>query len=250
MKIVIIEDETAAARNLQSLIGRVIPDGEVVRVLESISETVEWFAANACPDILFMDIHLADGNAFAIFDRIDIPCPVVFTTAYDEYALEAFKVNSIDYILKPIKEEELHRAIDKLQRLSGSELAARSSVVAEMARARDEQKVFLIPVRDKIIPLKISDVAFFYTADERVRAFDYKGGSFPMDRSLDRLLKGISEVDFFRANRQFIIAREAITEITVWFGSRLSPVLKVKTPERIVISKDRVREFKQWFKGS
>lgn len=249
MNVVIIEDETAAARNLAAMVGRVIPGAQIVATIESIAETVEWFGTNPCPDLLFMDIHLADGNAFGIFDRIDVPCPIIFTTAYDEYALEAFRVNSVDYLLKPIKETELVRAVGKLQRLSGAELAARNVSVAEMARERDDFRVFLIHVRDRIIPLKIEQVAFFYTTDERVRAFDFAGESYPMDRSLEKLLKGLSESDFFRANRQFIVAREAIADISVWFGSRLSLNLRVKTPERIVVSKDRVPEFKRWFRG-
>ncbi len=249
MKVVIIEDETAAARNLQAIISKVIPSAEVLATLESIGDTVEWFGAHRCPDLLFMDIHLADGESFRIFDRIDIPCPIIFTTAYDEYALEAFKVNSIDYLLKPIKEAELERAIEKLERLSKTELDQRKEGIVEMARNRDEQKVFLIPIRDKIVPLKIENVALFYTTDEKVRAFDYEGNPFPMDRSLDKLIKTLSDTDFFRANRQFIVARNAINDISVWFGSRLSLNLKVKAPERIVISKDRVPEFKRWFMG-
>ncbi len=118
-----------------------------------------------------------------------------------------------------------------------------------MVRSRDEQKVFLIPVRDKIIPLRREQVAFFYTADEKVKATDYEGESYPMDRSLDKLSKILSDNDFFRANRQFIVARDAISDINIWFGNRLSLNLKVKTPERIVISKDRVPEFKRWFMG-
>ncbi len=249
MKVVIIEDETAAARNLQAIIRSVIPEAEVVALLESIGESAEWLSSHPAPDLLFMDIHLADGESFRIFDRVDIPCPIIFTTAYDQYALEAFKVNSIDYLLKPIKEESLRRAIEKLRRLSGSELADRREGVAEMVRSRDEQKVFLIPVRDKIIPLRREQVAFFYTADEKVRATDYEGESYPMDRSLDKLSKILSDNDFFRANRQFIVARDAISDINIWFGNRLSLNLKVKTPERIVISKDRVPEFKRWFMG-
>ncbi len=244
MKIVIIEDETAATRGLQAVIRKVLPDAEVVAVLESVAESVEWFQENTAPDLLFMDIHLADGESFRIFESVEIPCPIIFTTAYDQYALEAFRVNSVDYLLKPIKEEELRRAIEKLQRLSGSELAEHHKKVAEL------QKTFLIPVRDKIIPLRVDQVAFFYTSGERVRAFDYEGDSFPMDRSLDKLLKLLSEDDFWRANRQFIVARGAIADISVWFGSRLSLNLKVKTPERIVVSKDRVSEFKRWFTES
>ncbi len=127
MKIVIIEDESAAARNLQAIARSVIPEAEVVALLESIEESVEWLGAHPAPDLLFMDIHLADGESFRIFDRVDIPCPIIFTTAYDQYALEAFKVNSIDYLLKPIKEEELRRAIEKLRRLTGSAIEGRAS---------------------------------------------------------------------------------------------------------------------------
>ena len=249
MKVLIIEDETAAARNLQAIIRKVIPEAQVVAMLESVEEGVEWFGSHPCPDLLLVDIHLADGESFRIFERVDVTCPVIFTTAYDQYALEAFRVNSIDYLLKPIKEEEVRRAIEKLRRLSHSEIAARREGIAEMARARDEQKMFLIPVRDKIIPLRVAEVAFFHTTDEKVRATDYSGAAYPMDRSLEKLSKVLSEGDFFRANRQFIVAREAIADINVWFGNRLSLNLKVKTPERIVISKDRVPEFKRWFTG-
>ncbi len=244
MRVVIIEDETAAARNLRAIVRNVIPEAEIVA-----EESVEWLSSHPVPDLLLVDIHLGDGESFRIFDRVDVPCPIVFTTAYDQYALEAFRVNSIDYLLKPIKEEELRRAIEKLRLLSGSEIAARREGIAELARSREEQKVFLIPVRDKIIPLGIKQVAFFYTTDEKVRATDYEGASYPMDRSLDKLLKILSDKDFFRANRQFIVAREAISDISVWFGNRLSLNLKVKTPETIVISKDRVPEFKRWFMG-
>jgi DNA-binding LytR/AlgR family response regulator len=249
MKTLIIEDETAAARNLRSIIKKVLPTAEVLATLESVAEAVEWFESNPAPDLVFMDIHLADGESFRIFERVDITSPIIFTTAYDEYALKAFAVNSIDYLLKPIKEEELKRAIEKLERLSQGELAERRAGIEEVARNAGELRVFLIPVRDKIVPLRVEDVAFFYTTDEKVRAFDREGNSYPMDRSLDKLMKVLSESDFFRANRQFIISRESVGDISVWFGSRLSINLKVKAPERIVISKDRVPEFKRWFVG-
>jgi DNA-binding LytR/AlgR family response regulator len=249
MNVVIIEDETAAARNLTAIIHKVIPGAQVVAMLESVEESVEWLGAHPAPDLLLVDIHLADGDSFRIFESVEVTCPVIFTTAYDQYALEAFRAGSIDYLLKPIKEEELRRAIEKLRRLSRTELARRQEDIIGVARAREEQKVFLIPVRDKIIPLKVEQVAFFYTADEKVRAFDFEGGSFPMDRSLDRLSKLLSEDDFFRANRQFIVARGAIADMGVWFGNRLTLNLRLKTPERIVISKDRVPEFKKWFVG-
>jgi DNA-binding LytR/AlgR family response regulator len=256
MTIVIIEDETAAARNLAAIVREVIPEAQITAVLESVEDSVEWLRAaesgkHRAPDLLLVDIHLADGESFRIFESVDVVCPIIFTTAYDQYALEAFKVNSIDYLLKPIKAEELRRAIEKLRRLSGSELAARGESISRIARDRsEEQKMFLIPVRDKIIPLRIEQVAFFYTTDEKVTATDHHGVSLPMDRSLDKLSRVLPEEDFFRANRQFIVARSAVTDISVWFGNRLSLNLKVKTPERIVISKDRVPEFKRWFTGA
>ncbi|MDR0907294.1 MAG: LytTR family DNA-binding domain-containing protein [Rikenellaceae bacterium] len=250
MKVLIIEDETAAACNLRSIIAKVLPTAEVLGTLESVAEAVEWFEGNPSPDLVFMDIHLADGESFRIFDRVEVASPIIFTTAYDEYALKAFEVNSIDYLLKPIKEKEMKRAIEKLERLSQGEVAERRAGIAEVVRNKGEQRVFLIPVRDKIVPLRVEDVAFFYTTAEKVRAFDGEGNSYPMDRSLDKLMKVLSEADFFRANRQFIISRGAVSDISVWFGSRLSINLKVKAPERIIISKDRVPEFKRWFVGS
>jgi len=252
MRVVIIEDETAAARGLGAMVRAVVPEARVEAVLESVAESVEWLSEHDAPELLFVDIHLADGESFRIFERVEVTCPIVFTTAYDQYALDAFKVNSIDYLLKPIKETELRRAVEKLRRLSGHEIASRREGIAQIARQREEQqrRVFLVPQRDKIIPLRCEQVAFFYTTDERVRATDYDGVSLPMDRSLDKLMKVLSERDFFRANRQFIVARGAVADINVWFGNRLSLGLKVKTPERIVISKDRVAEFKRWMSDS
>ncbi len=186
MNILIVEDETAAARGLEAMVRKVLPDSRVVAVTDSVEETVGWLGANPAPDLIFMDIHLADGESFRVFDRVEVTSPVIFTTAYDKYALEAFRVNSIDYLLKPIKEEDLRRAVEKLHRLTAAEVRER---VGEMKR------VFLIPVKDKIIPLRVEEVAFFYTSQERVRAFCFDGRVLPMDRSLDRLSKILSGDD-------------------------------------------------------
>ncbi len=247
MKAVIIEDETAAAVNLQSILQRVAPSVEIVAVLEGVEESVEWFGAHAQPDLVLMDIHLADGESFRIFERVSLSAPVVFTTAYDRYALEAFKVNSIDYLLKPIKEEDVHRALEKLRRFSELERSRYSERVGQLAvRANEQQQVFLVRVRDKFIPLRREQIAYCYTSDERVTACTFDGGKFPLDKPLETLQTLLPASDFFRANRQFIVARQAVAEITVWFGSRLSLRLNVETPERIVISKARVPEFKRW----
>lgn len=250
MNVLIIEDETAAAANLQAILKKVAPTYNIITILESIEESVEYFqnTAQTTPDLVFMDIHLADGESFHIFDKVKITAPIIFTTAYDEYALRAFKVNSIDYILKPIKEEDLRRAIDKLAHLSGKERTEYHDRVKSMVETskRESQKVFLVHYKDKIIPLSINDIAFFYTSNEKVSAFTYKGDKYVIDRTLEVLQSTLPENDFFRANRQYIIARQAVKDIAVWFGSRLSLNLSLETPEKIIISKARVPEFKQW----
>lgn len=250
MNILIIEDETAAATNLQAILRKVAPTYNVITVLESIEESVEYFqdATQTAPDLVFMDIHLADGESFHIFDKVNITSPIIFTTAYDEYALRAFKVNSIDYILKPIKEEDLRRAIDKLTQLSGKERTEYQDRVESMVETskRESQRVFLVHYKDKIIPLSINDIAFFYTSNEKVSAFTFKGDRYVVDRTLEVLQSTLPADEFFRANRQYIVARQAVKDIAVWFGSRLSLNLSLETPEKIIISKARVPEFKQW----
>lgn len=248
MKVVIIEDETAAARNLQSIVRSVIPEAEIAALLESVEESVEWLSSNPAPDLLLVDIHLGDGESFRIFDLVDVACPIIFTTAYDQYALEAFKVNSIDYLLKPIRPEELRRALDKLERLTQSDRAQYANRISEVA-ASHNKSTFLIYVRDRIVPVRSDQIAFCHTSSERVTIHTCNGEEYSYDKSLETIAAALSPIDFFRANRQFIIARDAIADISVWFGSRLAVNLRFPTPERIVISKARVPEFKRWIAG-
>lgn len=247
-RVVIVEDETAAAVNLRSMLKTIVPDVEVLTVLESVEEAVEYFSAEVEADVVFMDIHLADGDSFRIFKSVDIAIPIIFTTAYDEYALEAFKVNSIDYLLKPFKEEDLQRAIDKLQRLTSSERdEGRERVTKMVADAHnDSLQTLLVRYKDKIIPVAMEDVAFFYTYAERVTLTTLDGKTYPVDKTLETLIQQLDSVKFYRANRQFIISRRAVKDIAVWFGSRLALNLTIETPERIIISKARVPEFKRW----
>jgi len=248
MKALIIEDETAAARNLAAILRQTAPDVEIVATLESVEESVEWLRSNPHPDLLFMDIHLADGDSFRIFDAVEIAAPVIFTTAYDQYALEAFKVNSIDYLLKPLNASDVGRALAKLHRLTSVERSDYGSRVRTLAASRREE-VFLVHVRDKIIPLHRSRIAYCYTSNEKVTAYGFDGAAYPLDKTLEALQGLLPESEFFRANRQFIVARQAVKEIAVWFGSRLTLHLTVETPERIVISKARVPEFKAWLRS-
>lgn len=251
MRLLIVEDETAAAVNLQSILRKLDASAEVAAVLESVQECVEWFESHPMPDLIFMDIHLADGDSFRIFERVEVTAPVIFTTAYDQYALEAFKVNSIDYLLKPIGEADVARALNKLRRLSSPEQHDYGERIRSMAAGRrsgkpEQQQAFLVHIRDKLIPLRREEIAYCYTRDERVTACDLQGHTYQLDKTLETLQGMLPESDFFRANRQFIVSRRAVTEISVWFGSRLTLNLSVALPERIVISKARVPEFKRW----
>lgn len=250
-RVIIVEDETAAVVNLRSMLAAIAPQAEVVAVLESVEEAVEYFSKEVEADVVFMDIHLADGDSFRIFKSVDVEIPIIFTTAYDEYALEAFKVNSIDYLLKPFKEEELRRAIDKLRRLTSAERDEQRQKRNRMADETHSQKVqtMLLRYKDKIIPVGVEEVAFFYTSSERVTLTTLSGQSYAVDKTLEALGQQLSPQMFFRANRQFIISRAAVKDIVVWFGSRLALNLVVETPERIIISKARVPEFKQWLQN-
>lgn len=250
-RVIIVEDETAAAVNLRNMLKTIAPDLEVVEVLESVEESVEFFSKEVDADVVFMDIHLADGDSFRIFRSVDINLPIIFTTAYDEYALEAFKVNSIDYLLKPFKEEDLRRALDKLHRLTASERNVererRESFVESVAS--ETMHTLLVRYKDKIIPVKNEEVAFFYTSDDRVTLTTLDGRSYPFEKTLEALTQQLPSDRFYRANRQFIVSRSAVKDIAVWFGSRLALNLTVDTPERIIISKARVPDFKQWLQS-
>ena len=248
MKALLIEDETAAARNLAAVLREVAPGVQIVATLESVAESIEWLRSSPQPDLLFMDIHLADGDSFRIFGAVEVTAPVIFTTAYDRYALEAFKVSSIDYLLKPINADDVRRALEKLRRLTSGERLDYGSRVRSLAAQRQEE-VFLVRVRDRIIPLQRDRIAYCYTSNEKVTACGFDGETYPLDKTLEALQALLPERDFFRANRQFIVARRAVKEIAVWFGSRLTLHLTVDTPERIVISKARVPEFKTWLRA-
>lgn len=249
MKTLIIEDESIAAQALQSLVQEINPEMEIVAVLQTIEESVEWFEENVMPDLVFMDIHLADGSSFAIFDRVDITCPIVFTTAYDEYALKAFEVNSIDYLLKPINREDLERALNKLKNLKASpDKTSLEGLLAQMGGLKKKYKTcFLIPERDKLIPLAVSNIAYIFIDTKTVKAISLDGHTYFLNQTLDDIMAQLDPEVFFRANRQYIIARTAVKDLSIWFGNKLAINLTVPVPEKIIVSKARVGEFKTWF---
>lgn len=261
MKLIIIEDEKAAVRNLLSLLTEIRPEAEVIAILDSIADTLEWFANHPQPDLLLMDIHLADGSAFEIFEHIRIACPIIFTTAYDEYALRAFKVNSIDYLLKPIGKSDIEHALEKLELLhnAGNSATTHSDADADeflkLIRSLKKQEGykshFLIPLKgDKLLPLSVEAIRLFYIKGCQVKAVLADGTEHAFTQTLDELTDCLDPTMFFRINRQYLVSRESIRDIDLWFNSRLSINLHYETlPEKILVSKARVTEFKEWFAG-
>lgn len=259
MKTVIIEDEKAAVRNLTSLLNEVKPETEIIAILDSINSTIEWFDIHPMPELVFMDIHLADGSAFEIFDHISITCPIIFTTAYDEYALRAFKVNSIDYLLKPIGKEDIEHAFEKLDNLQDTipENESRREnkeeellhLIHSLKKQENYKTHFLIPIKgDKLLPVSIDMIQLFYIKDCQVKAVLTDGVEYNFSLTLDELVDCLNPSLFFRVNRQFLISREAIKDIDLWFNSRLSINLRhSRMTEKILVSKARVAEFKEWF---
>lgn len=249
MKTLIIEDEVLAAQALQKLLGEVCPETEILGVLETVEESIEWFENNDLPDLLFMDIHLADGSSFAIFEKVEISCPVIFTTAYDEYALKAFEVNSIDYLLKPINKKDLLRAMEKYKTLVTGRNQMQKFLTQIDPLRKKYRSCFLMPERDKLVPLPVANIAYVYIDTKTVRLVTFEHKNYYLNMTLDDLMEQLDPELFFRANRQFIVARTAIKDISIWFGNKLAVNLSIDVPEKIIISKAKVSDFKSWILG-
>lgn len=246
MKVLIVEDETFAMTNIKSILRELEPSIDVVAGTESIIRTVEWLRQNPAPDLIFMDIHLADGSAFNIFRCIDVEAPVIFTTAYDEYAIEAFKVNSIDYLLKPLKKDDVRRALEKFRKFNTHDTPAYIGKITGAINTDKHPESLIIPVRDKLRVVKTTEIAFIYTSGDDTLLGKTDGETLPLERSLDTIYKSLNPKIFYRANRRFIISRDVIKDITVWLDSRLLINIGTDTPERIFISKNKASEFKEW----
>jgi len=246
MRILIVEDETAAYENLVQILAGIDPSIEIAGCTESVKQTIRWLNTCEPPDLILMDIHLSDGSAFSIFDKVNVETPIIFTTAYDEYALEAFRVNSIDYLLKPIKEEDLKRALDKFKKLTHNEILKYLSQLTHLSPLTKYSDKILVPVRDKLLPVNLNEVSFFYSTNKNTRIFLKNGQVYPYSKSLEQIEESLNPSDFIRANKQFIIARSSVKNITIWFDNRLLITPDIEPPERIYISKNRAAEFKAW----
>lgn len=246
MKVILVEDEKHARDNLEHLLQEIEPGIEILAKLESVKRTVEWLSQNEA-DLIFLDIHLADDLSFKIFEQIKVTTPVIFTTAYDKYALKAFKVNSIDYLLKPIDEEELAASIEKYKStntVSNIDYASIQTTMKESARAY--QKRFLVTRRDKIMSLTVDQIAFFEGEDRYVYLINKEGNRFIVDYKLSDLEEILDPAIFFRLNRSFIANFEAIESISSVTKSRLKVDLTPKARREIIVSTANTKNFKSW----
>jgi len=247
MNVLIIEDEVAASENITNILKQLDPDIHIIACFDTVTSSVSWLRANPSPDLIFMDIQLADGLSFNIFECVDVQSPIIFTTAYDEFAIRAFEVNSIDYLMKPISIENVEKALNKFNRLNQSGLQQSIQHLEQFLRPKEYLKRILVPVHDKIIPVKTELISYFYNTNGITELVTKDEKRFPMDKSLDSLMENLEPSLFFRANRQFILSKDSIESITIWFDSRLLVNLNTEAPERIYISKNKAAIFKKWF---
>jgi DNA-binding LytR/AlgR family response regulator len=252
MKVVIIEDETLAARRLEGLVKQYDPAIEVVTTLTSIKNAIKWFAANPQPDLLFMDIHLEDGLSFSIFEQVEINTPVIFTTAFDDYMLKAFKVNSVDYLLKPINREELSQALDKFKKFNQpDDKAGRTdelkNLLAQVLRKEPAYKSrFVINAGSKIKTIDIEEVAYFYSEEKLTFLVTTTNLRYPIDYTLEKLMESLDPMEFFRVNRKCIVKIKAIDGIHKYSASRLKLTLLPPPEMEVFVSTERYGDFKEW----
>jgi DNA-binding LytR/AlgR family response regulator len=250
MRILIIEDEPQAAQRLSTLVNELVPGADIVATVDSVKKSVEWLLKNNQPDLILMDIQLADGLSFEIFQNVDVKSPVIFTTAYDEYALKAFKVNSIDYILKPVDKEELRNAIEKLRGLkksdADSQIALQNIQEAVRLLTKKFKTRFVIKVGEHLRTVEVSAIRFFYSQEKTTFAVTDENRQYILDFTLEQLEDMLDPSDFFRINRKYFVSSNAIQDIINFSNSRLRLVLKASTDNDVIVARERVQEFKSW----
>lgn len=251
MKIVIIEDEPHAAQRLQTLIAELLPDADIVAKIDTVKKSVQWLRSNQKPDLIFMDIQLADGLSFQIFEQHQINAPVIFTTAYDEYALKAFKVNSIDYILKPVDKGELEGAIKKLRNLSAQTPGTQQDVLANIGQAvemllKKYKTRFVVKVGEHLRTIDVSTIRYFFSQEKTTFCVTDDNRNHILDYTLEQLEEMLDPTEFYRINRKYLVRSIAIQDIISYTNSRLKLMLKGSQDNDIIVARERVQDFKSW----
>jgi two-component system response regulator LytT len=254
MKAIIIEDEQSAADNLSFLLQSVASDIQIMESIETVSDAIAFFKENEAYDLVFMDIHLADGNSFDIVREVEPVAPIIFTTAYDQYAIQAFKLNSIDYLLKPIREAELKKAILKFKDNHRKAPVSNQQMEALIRLMNSPKKTyrssFLVQKKDTFIPIASGDFAFFFIQDGVVRGTTNDNQTYSFNEKLEDLENDLDPELFFRANRQYLIQRSAIKSFQTYFNGRLVVNLQPQEKDKIVVSKANASRLKAWLKNA
>jgi DNA-binding LytR/AlgR family response regulator len=251
MKILIIEDEPHAARRLETLVRELVPDVEIVAHIDTVKNAVRYFSGNPAPDLTLMDIQLSDGISFDIFRQCEVSSPVIFTTAYDEYALKAFKVNSIDYILKPIDKDELRAALDKFKlmnpkpALSGSKVIGNLEEVVRMLTRKYKTR-FMIKVGEHLRTVEVSEILFFFSQEKTTFCVTADNRKLILDHTMEDLEDMVDPQAFYRINRKYLVSSHSIKDIIQFTNSRLKLVLKNCNDNEVIVAREKVGEFKSW----
>lgn len=251
MKVIIIEDEAPAFRRLQKILEEIVTEIEIIEVIDSVSESIKWIRNHDLPDLFFMDIQLSDGLSFEIFEQVKVTKPVIFTTAFDEYMLKAFKVNSIDYLLKPIKKEDLQQSLNKYQEIHHNfNDTDQSNLLGLIRQVRLDDKKFktryLIKQGDKLMSVEIDSISYFQTRHGVVHLINREGKKYLMDQTMDELSQQLDPEKFYRANRQFIVSFESIVITHRYHKGKLLLELSPTSEEDVIVSAEKASDFKMW----
>lgn len=255
MNVVIVEDESSVAQNLSDLLLEINPEITVLIVLETIRSGIRWFQQNEAPDIAFFDIKIADGTSFEILEKITLKCPIIFTTAFDEYALKAFRYNSIDYLLKPINKNDLEKAIlkfknlyigDKAILINNEKLLKTIRKMKVSSPKKTFKQSFLVNYRNQLIPLNIDDIAYFYLENQLVYCKTNSNDTYQISSTLEKIVHQLDPSCFFRVNRQYVVSKQAIKSVSTFEKRKLKATIYPKHAGKIIISKLRATSFKSW----
>lgn len=249
MNILIIEDEQPAYKRLLKLVEKNIQNINELTHLDSVQGTKKWLEENDDPDLIFLDIHLSDGSAFDLLKEVNIDAPIVFTTAYNEYAIEAFKTSGIGYILKPVKEEELKSVLAKVEDFKRIFSAKEQQELLDAINPADYKKRFLVRFGDTIKTISVEDIAYFFSENKATFARTFEERTYPMDNNLDSLEKMLNPENFFRINRQYLISLPAINDMKAYSKARVLVKLMPEVKDVPVVSSERSAAFKKWLAG-
>ncbi|MDW7690390.1 LytTR family DNA-binding domain-containing protein [Flammeovirgaceae bacterium SG7u.111] len=249
--VLLIEDENAAKRALKRALGKLNFEHQILEEFETVKGAAAWLKTNNTPDLIFMDIQLSDGISFEIFDKVTIQSPVIFTTAYDEYAIQAFRVNGLDYLLKPIDDEDLSEAIERFKTnfstnsTRAEDLSSLHQVLQKLHKPAYRES-FLVHHKHKMLMINVQDIAYFYVNNKVTYIKSNKNQDYALDIKMEEIEKQVDPAQFFRANRQYLVSKRSIQEIEFYFNSKLSLTLHPPTLELVTISKEKAPSFKFW----